>query len=78
MKHYANFIVTTCRKACCCPGVESMAVNKPGLQGGKQAPCHISLTTFQSKPSLHAACWSWQKSAVRRCTDEGCWDMSQQ
>lgn len=56
MKYYANLIVTKCKKAWCCPRVESMAVNKPGLQGGKQAPCHISLTTFQSKPSLHAAC----------------------
>lgn len=55
IEYNVNFIVTKCKTAWCCPGVESMAVNKPGLWGGKQGSCHISLKTFQSKPSLHAA-----------------------
>lgn len=55
-----------------------MVVNTLELQEGKQTPCHISMTTFHSKPSLRAACWSWHKSAVRSCTDEGCCDITQQ
>ena len=60
------------------PGSDSMIFNTLELQEGKQTSCHRSLTTFQSKPSLHAACWSWHKSVVRSRADEECCDVIRQ
>lgn len=78
-EYYANLIyLTKCKEACV-----AMVLNQwQSINHGHREKETNSMSYFSdnlSVKALTAYCLlELAKSAVRSCTDEGCWDMSQQ